>query len=259
MRPILALFVLAAVAAGCSGATEETSARREAGTETTAKRAVASGARCRPGEERRVGTRRVAYAVVAKGRTEAFARPGGRLVHSFDRLNVNGVPTVFAVRTVVFDRTCNAAWYRVQLPLRPNGTTGYVRAAAVVLHRVRTRIEVDLSDRRIDFFRDGRRVLRTVAAIGARATPTPTGRYYVNQRLRSSDASGPFGPGALGISAFSPTLLRWAQGGPIAIHGTNEPWSIGKAASNGCLRVQNTTLERLFRSTPAGTPVVIRA
>jgi len=101
-------------------------------------------------------------------------------------------------------------------------------------------------------------VLSTTVAVGAAATPTPTGRYYVNQRLVPEDTSGPFGPGAIGISAFSEVLTGWAQGGPIAIHGTNEPWSIGHAASNGCIRVQNPVLERLFRSTPAGTPVLIR-
>ena len=63
---------------------------------------------------------------------------------------------------------------------------------------------------------------------------------------------------AIGISAFSDVLTGWAQGGPIAIHGTNQPWSIGRAASNGCLRVRNAVLQRLFDATLAGTPVVIR-
>ena len=53
-------------------------------------------------------------------------------------------------------------------------------------------------------------------------------------------------------------LTGWTQGGPIAIHGTNEPWSIGHAVSNGCIRVRNPVLRRLYQVTPAGTPVVIR-
>ena len=131
-------------------------------------------------------------------------------------------------------------------------------ARDVTVERVRTRILVDLSARRMIFFRDGRPVLRTVTAVGAAATPTPTGRVYVNQRLVPSDPGGPFGPGAIGISAFSNVLTGWAQGGPIAIHGTNEPWSIGRAVSNGCLRVRNDVLRQLVRATPAGTPVLIR-
>jgi lipoprotein-anchoring transpeptidase ErfK/SrfK len=95
-------------------------------------------------------------------------------------------------------------------------------------------------------------------AVGSNATPTPVGRYYVNQRLIPPDPGGPYGPGAVGISAFSPVLTGWAQGGPIAIHGTNEPWSIGRAVSNGCIRLRNPVLRRVFRQALAGTPVFIR-
>jgi lipoprotein-anchoring transpeptidase ErfK/SrfK len=205
-----------------------------------------------------VGSGRVALAAVVRSRARAYRRPAGPTLARFGRLNQNGFPTVFRVLAVSRGRDCSARWYRVQLPLRPNGATGYIRATAVRVGRVRTRILIDLSQRRLTFYREGRRVLTTTVAVGAAATPTPTGRYYVNQLLIPEDASGPFGPGAIGISAFSEVLTGWAQGGPIAIHGTNEPWSIGRAASNGCIRVRNPVLERLFRSTPAGTPVVIR-
>jgi lipoprotein-anchoring transpeptidase ErfK/SrfK len=101
-------------------------------------------------------------------------------------------------------------------------------------------------------------VLSAPAGVGSPATPTPTGRFYVNQRLVPADRSGPFGPAALGISAFSPVLTRWPQGGPIAIHGTDEPGSIGRARSNGCIRLRNATLERVFAAAGAGTPVLVR-
>jgi L,D-transpeptidase catalytic domain len=207
----------------------------------------------------RLGNARRAYAALASGRLAAFARPGGRRVHEFGLRNVNGVRTVFGVFGLVRDRRCEPAWYRVQLPIRPNGAVGWVRAEDVLLLAVRTRIEVDLSERRVDFLRDGRRVLRATAAIGSNATPTPTGRYYVNQRLLARNPSGPFGPGGIGISAFSPVLTGWVQGGPIAIHGTNDPGSIGEAVSNGCLRIANGLLRRMFVRNPEGTPVVIRA
>ncbi|MDQ5820784.1 MAG: L,D-transpeptidase, partial [Actinomycetota bacterium] len=125
------------------------------------------------------------------------------------------------------------------------------------LLRVRTRIEVDISGRRVTLFRRGKPVLSAAAAVGSSATPTPTGRYYVNQRLIPTDTSGPFGPGAIGISAFSNVLTGWTQGGPIAIHGTNQPWSIGRPVSNGCIRLPNKILRRMFSAALAGTPVVI--
>jgi lipoprotein-anchoring transpeptidase ErfK/SrfK len=72
-----------------------------------------------------------------------------------------------------------------------------------------------------------------------------------------SDTNGPFGPGAIGVSAYSNVLTGWTQGGPVAIHGTNEPWSIGRAVSNGCIRLPNDTLRKLFAVAVAGTPVII--
>ena len=128
-----------------------------------------------------------------------------------------------------------------------------MRASAVKVGSVRTRIVVDVSRRRLVFFRRGRPVLRTTVAVGSSATPTPTGSFYVNQRLVPTDPSGPYGPGAIGVSAFSDVLTGWAQGGPIAIHGTNEPWSLGHPVSNGCIRVRNPVLRRLFGATPAGS------
>jgi lipoprotein-anchoring transpeptidase ErfK/SrfK len=174
-------------------------------------------------------------------------------------VNANGFETIFGVLGVVSGADCSPAWYRVQLPVRPNGAVGYVHARAVKLVEIRTRIEIDLSERRLDFLRDGEIVRRLTTAVGAPGTPTPTGRFYVNQRIIAGNPDGPWGPAALGISAFSPTLVDWTQGGPIAIHGTNNPSSIGRAASNGCIRLPNPDLERLYDETPAGTPVVIRA
>jgi lipoprotein-anchoring transpeptidase ErfK/SrfK len=158
----------------------------------------------------------------------------------------------------VLRRDCRPAWYRVQLPIKPNGRVGYVRARDVKLAAVRTRIAVDLSRRRLTYYRDGRVVLRLRVGIGAKETPTPVGRFYVNQSFRE-DPNGPYGPAAIGISAYSTVFTWWAQGGPVAIHGTDRPWTIGRAASNGCIHVPNAVVRRLFRITPLGTPVDITA
>ncbi len=215
--------------------------------------------RCAAGSRRPLGSDKVAWAAVVRSSARAYRTPGSAPFARFGRLNVNGVPTVFSILGAVVTGACEPRWYRVELPIKPNGATGWVRARDVEVAPVSTRILVDISERRVVLYRRGRPVLRTAAAVGAPGTPTPTGRYYVNQRLIPSDPSGPFGPGAIGISAFSNVLTGWAQGGPIAIHGTNEPWSIGHDVSNGCIRVRNPVLRRLFAAVPAGTPVVIRA
>jgi len=212
---------------------------------------------CEAGSVRPVGTARVAYGALAPDGAVAYREPEGAQLARFGPTNVNDYPTVFGVLAERVDGGCRATWYRVQLPIKPNGSTGWVRASAVRLEPVRTRIDVDVSARTLTLYRSGRVVLTAPVAVGSTATPTPVGRYYVNQRLVPADPNGPFGPAALGVSAYSNVLTGWAQGGPIGIHGTNEPWSIGRAVSNGCIRLPNTTLERVFRLAPAGTPVTI--
>ena len=211
---------------------------------------------CESPRIRPLRTRSLAFAAVVRTSARVYARPGGAASARFGRLNANGVATVFGV----LGRTwCGGEWLRVQVPAPPNGSLGWVRARDVELVRVRTRIEVDLSRRRVTLYLRGRALLGAEAAVGAADTPTPTGSYYVNQRLVAPDARGPFGPAAIGISAFSPVLQDWIQGGPIAIHGTNRPDLLGGAVSHGCVRVRNDVLVRMFRLAGVGTPVVIRA
>ena len=216
------------------------------------------GRTCSDGSFRHLGSPRLAYAAIVQSRATVARHPGRRAFASFGKLNVNGVPTIFSVRGVVVDRKCKPRAYLVQVPKRPNGVTGWVPARQVEIATVRARILVDLSEKRVTLYRDGKRVLTATAAGGSPSTPTPTGSFYVNQRLIPDDQTGPFGPGAIGISAFSNVLTGWAQGGPIAIHGTNAPWSIGKAVSNGCIRIPNATLKKVFAQALSGTPVVIR-
>jgi lipoprotein-anchoring transpeptidase ErfK/SrfK len=134
---------------------------------------------------------------------------------------------------------------------------GYVRASAVALAKVRTRVVVDLSQRRLTLFEDGIPVLRAPAAVGASSTPTPRGRFIVRERIRISDSSGAYGASAIALSAYSEKLSYWPEGGPVAIHGTNDPGSIGKAVSHGCVRLAAGDLKRLFAEVQLGTPVDI--
>jgi hypothetical protein len=218
--------------------------------------ALAAGSPC--AGPHTLGNERVAYAAAVRESAKVYRAPGLQPFARFGRLNANGARTVFGIVSAAGDRRCSR-WYRVQLPLEPNGITGYVRERDLLVGRVATRIAVDLSERRLVLLRRGRPVLRIRVGIGASATPTPVGRYYVDQRIRPAEPTGPYGPGILGISAFSLNHTGWLDGAQAAIHGTNAPWTIGRAASNGCLHVRNDVLERLYRSTPPGTPVVIRA
>ena len=243
--PALGLSLLV----GCGGARKQPDVR--AATTTKART-------CAEGSFQRLGSSRLAYAAIVRSRATVSRRPGARAFASFRKLNINGVPTIFSIRGALVDAKCKPNSYLVQIPKRPNGVTAWVRARQVNVEKVSTRILVDLSEKRVTLYEAGKRVLSSTAAIGAPATPTPTGRFYVNQRLTPADKGGPFGPGAVGISAFSNVLTGWTQGGPVAIHGTDAPWSIGRAVSNGCVRLPNATLLKVFAAAGAGTPVIIK-
>jgi lipoprotein-anchoring transpeptidase ErfK/SrfK len=156
-------------------------------------------------------------------------------------------------------------WIEVQLPVRPNGTTGWVQLADVELTTTTRSIVVSLSQRSLRVV-DGAQVLMDVpAAIGRPATPTPTGTFTVTDLVPSTDPAGPYGPVALALDGHSEALDAFpsdnagdapdAVAPVLAIHGTNRPASVGQAASNGCPRLLNDQILELARLAPAGTPV----
>jgi len=180
---------------------------------------------------------------------------------SFSRSTREGVPSVVVVPAEIRERDCRALWYRVRLAGRggARSESGYVRPGALAIFEVRTRVVVDLSRRRLTFFEDGRPVSSVPVAVGAPSTPTPRGRFFVVERIRVTDRDGPYGAAALALSAFSEKLTYWPEGGPVAIHGTNEPGSIGRAVSHGCVRLGAHDLQFLFSRIDLGTPVEIVA
>jgi hypothetical protein len=149
-------------------------------------------------------------------------------------------------------------WYEVLLPLRPNGSTAWVRAGDVAVRPRADRIEVDLSRRMLWRYHGDDLVDRVRVGIGTSATPTGTGRFYVWVKVQYANAQGPYGAAALGLSGFSPVLSEWPGEGRMAVHGTANPADRGRAVSHGCVRVYNPELMALL-DVPLGTPVVIRA
>jgi lipoprotein-anchoring transpeptidase ErfK/SrfK len=98
------------------------------------------------------------------------------------------------------------------------------------------------------------------AGVGAPLSRTPAGRFDVTDLVPTGDPSGPFGWFAFGLSGHQPNLPHgWTGGDQLAIHGTNDPASIGTAASAGCLRVSARALAILRQYIRLGTPVVIRS
>jgi lipoprotein-anchoring transpeptidase ErfK/SrfK len=147
-------------------------------------------------------------------------------------------------------------WYRISMPMRPNGTYGWIPAADVALTPTAAQIVVHVGRRTIDVYRHNKRVWHGKVAVGAPGMETPLGHYYVAATF--VPYKDPFlGVYALETSAYS-KLTEWPQGGVVGIHGTSEPWLLGKAVSHGCVRVSNTTAAHLKRFAPLGTPIWIK-
>ena len=184
----------------------------------------------------------------------AFAAPSGaaEVVARFEHPIPTGSPLVFQVIASEGD------WLEVLLPIRPNGTTGWVLADQVTLTRTPYRVDIDISGHRLVVWRQGELLVDTPVAIGTGETPTPVGSFYLTELLQPPDPAGPYGTYAYGLSGFSETLTEFRGGnGVIGIHGTNEPASLGSDVSHGCIRLANEVIDEMVTYLPLGTPVVI--
>lgn len=158
---------------------------------------------------------------------------------------------------LVFDQY--ADWLHVYLPTRPNSSTAWIRAADVRVGAPLTyQIRVSLEDRTLTLLHNGSVEFTKPAAIGTDENPTPTGVFYYTDPLDLANQPGTaYGVYAIGLSGHSNTLSEFAGGdGQIAIHGTNDPGTIGTPVSHGCVRVDNDVILELAKL-PLGTPVVI--
>ena len=145
-------------------------------------------------------------------------------------------------------------WYRISLPGRPNGRTGWVPAYTLDVKPVRRSITIDRSARVLTLREGERLLLRTRVAVGAPGMETPLGTFYATRKFRpTAPILGAF---AMETSAYS-KLSEWPGGGIVGIHGTNQPWLLGQAVSHGCIRVANDQILKLARLTSLGTPIRI--
>jgi len=195
------------------------------------------------------------YIARAIGSVDAYLDPNDTEAEwNFDDVTEYGSKTVFLVNEV------NGDWYNVYLPIRPNGTTGWVHADQVEIKTVSLHVMVDQSERLLTVFDGDEVVLTTPVAVGTDENPSPNGYFYITDKLLTGNPSGAYGPVAFGISGFSDSLSSFAGGpGQIGVHGTNNPDSIGNAASHGCIRVNNEVILDLSELLPLGTPITIQA
>jgi len=163
------------------------------------------------------------------------------------------VQEVFAVTRQM--GTDHRLWYKISVPMRPNGTMGWIPASTVQLAPTVAQIEVHRQSRTIDLYWHGDHVWHAIVAVGAPGMETPLGHYYVAARFVPYDDPflGVFGVETSGYSRLS----EWPGGGWFGIHGTDMPQLLGQAVSHGCIRVSNLTATKLRQYAPLGTPIAI--
>jgi lipoprotein-anchoring transpeptidase ErfK/SrfK len=164
-----------------------------------------------------------------------------------------GIPIVAWVE----EESVDGRWGLVELPYTWPRREGWIRLAGLRRQTTQIRVDVDLSQHLVTVTKLGRVVLRAAGATGSSSSPTPSGEYFVTDRVPFSPGSA-LGSFAFGISGIQPRLPSgWSGGNQLAIHGTNQPWSIGRSVSAGCVRVSETTLARLKPLLVYGTPVIV--
>jgi lipoprotein-anchoring transpeptidase ErfK/SrfK len=140
--------------------------------------------------------------------------------------------------------------------------TGSVDAAT--LKKMVGRIDISLNKRRLTLYRDGRAYMTYGVAIGMPGHATPTGNFHVVDKRMNPTWLPPDSPWAKGLGPIAPGPgnplgTRWigTSAPAVGIHGTPADWSIGSAASHGCLRMHIPEVEKLYEEVVVGMPVDI--
>jgi hypothetical protein len=143
---------------------------------------------------------------------------------------------------------------RLLVPLGKRGRRVPADLAGMPLQWRRVRVVIDLSAERMVIFDGRRRVGTFPVGKGAPSMPTPTGRFFVTDRLRFGQGS-PYAPFAVGLSAHVSQLpASWLGGDQVAIH-----YGAMGAVSHGCIHVGLDAIHVLQRRVGLGTLVTIKA
>jgi lipoprotein-anchoring transpeptidase ErfK/SrfK len=191
-------------------------------------------------------------AVPAKAQAKTSARTVGRLTRK------TGEDTDDLV--LVLARTTDSrkrVWLKVRLPIRPNGTTGWVQQNALSdLQPVDTWLKISTKTYKATVIKNGKRVFSANVGVGQPQWPTPRGQFYV--RVKLTGYNNPvYGPLAFVTSATSDKLTDWPGGGIVGVHGTNQPGLIPGRISHGCVRMKNADILKLNELIKVGTPITV--
>ena len=139
------------------------------------------------------------------------------------------------------------------------GVLFMVVADALAQEKVSREIVVSIPDRKLAVLENGRIVKVYTVAVGKPSTPTPDGRFQIENKIPNPTW---YTPGKIvPPGPANPLGTRWLglSVAGFGIHGTNVPSSIGHAASHGCIRMAKSDIEELYSRVQVGDAVAFHA
>ncbi len=183
----------------------------------------------------------------------AAPNPSARVITHLHLWTEDGFPEDYLV--LAQEVYPGETWFRVRIPSRPNGRTGWVPEEALgSLNVTHKHVVVDEEHLQLTVYSSGHKVFSAPVGIGKASTPTPKGNYWIRERFRSTDPF--YGPFAFGSADYS-TLSEWPHGGVVGIHGTDQPSLVPGRPSHGCIRMKNADVSRLWQLVGVGTPLTV--
>ena len=200
-----------------------------------------------------------------------FDGPNGNNITLFDKNAIDGkeleyplyAETVFGNRLalLVEEYDSSGAWAKVQVPIRPNGTTAWVQTAFFSPETHNYHITINVTENTVNVYKGEELLVEQIAVSGRESRPTPIVRSYIDEKIPGPSLSPAYGDWVLSIAAFSEALGTFGGGGmpKLALHGTNQPELMGQYVSSGCVRIPNEVVSFIAESVPVGTIVDIVA
>ena len=207
-------------------------------------------------------TKSVAWKVGLASRIGVFDHVPGKRLHPSTSVAPTDAPWLLVLGRP--HSAYNRCWLHVRLPWRPNSAAGWINANLVAVEKTPWRIDVSRATRTLTLFRAGRSVRTISVVVGKPSTPTPTGLFAIAWAIpwHPNDFLGSW---VLELTAHSNVLQQFDGGdGTVGIHGRGgasllDP--LGSAASHGCIRLANDSIDWLVgtvgESQLPGTPVEV--
>lgn len=150
-------------------------------------------------------------------------------------------------------------WVKVGLPVRPTGSSGWVKASELRLSQHDYRIVVELGAHRLTLFKGSVAVRAVDVAVGRDTRRTPDGIYFTSELVKPKTPDSAYGAYAYGLTAWTSPADTPDNpvDGQLGLQGTNDISTLGRDTTNGSIRVSDADIRAFAETLPLGVPVIV--